>query len=371
MNIVLQKLFSVLAATLMTVTCANTVNTAGSIKNDCSKEQVASQESITCDNGVCVSGDCVKCDEGTCADCENCEPNCKDAFGECASVKKEQNNQAADNSSAAAEKTSSKVDFVVTAENNSAANTKGQTSSNKNNTATSVSSCPQTAGNQSNYNPGRYVVYSGNGCAKDVNSILNSLFNRNCTDSQNCIGNRYCIGNQNCPDNSQNCQNNQNCTENQNCPGSENSTSSAGSQNSSQNNNSENNTTNDTAVLEAEKQVVVLVNQIRKSYGLSELKLNAKLCGVARVKSEDMLAKKYFAHNSPTYGTPFEMMKSFGISYKTAGENIAMGYPTAQAVVDGWMNSEGHRANILNSSFKEIGVGYCANGNYWTQMFIG
>ena len=65
------------------------------------------------------------------------------------------------------------------------------------------------------------------------------------------------------------------------------------------------------------------------------------------------------------------MIKSFGISYKTAGENIAKGYKTPQAVVDGWMNSSGHRANILNASYTQIGVGYVANGNYWTQMFIG
>ena len=81
--------------------------------------------------------------------------------------------------------------------------------------------------------------------------------------------------------------------------------------------------------------------------------------------------KGYFSHTSPTYGSPFDMMKQFGITYRTAGENIAMGYPTAEAVVDGWMNSEGHRANILNASFTEIGVGYVADGNYYTQMFIG
>ena len=65
------------------------------------------------------------------------------------------------------------------------------------------------------------------------------------------------------------------------------------------------------------------------------------------------------------------MIKSFGITYRTAGENIAMGYATPQAVVNGWMNSPGHRANILNASFTRIGVGYVADGNHWTQMFIG
>ena len=79
----------------------------------------------------------------------------------------------------------------------------------------------------------------------------------------------------------------------------------------------------------------------------------------------------YFDHTSPTYGTPFQMMRAFGLTYRSAGENIAMGYRTPQAVVTGWMNSPGHRANILNSSYKRIGVGYVASGNYWTQMFIG
>ena len=64
------------------------------------------------------------------------------------------------------------------------------------------------------------------------------------------------------------------------------------------------------------------------------------------------------------------MMKNFGISYRSAGENIAKGYATPEAVVKGWMNSPGHRANRLNKSFTHIGVGYVENGNYWTQMFI-
>ena len=127
----------------------------------------------------------------------------------------------------------------------------------------------------------------------------------------------------------------------------------------------------DIKVSDYEKEVVELVNEIRKDYGLSALKLNTELSAVARTKSADMREKGYFSHTSPTYGSPFDMMKSFGIKYKTAGENIAMGYKTPKAVVDGWMNSKGHRENILNPSFSEIGVGYVENGNYWTQMFIG
>jgi len=89
-----------------------------------------------------------------------------------------------------------------------------------------------------------------------------------------------------------------------------------------------------------------------------------------KYKSQDMHDKNYFDHTSPTYGTPFTMMKNFGITYKSAGENIAKGQRSAQEVVTAWMNSEGHRANILNRSYTHIGVGYVQDGNYWTQMFI-
>lgn len=120
-----------------------------------------------------------------------------------------------------------------------------------------------------------------------------------------------------------------------------------------------------------ELEVVELVNDIRRQNGLGELKINWQLSRVARYKSEDMKKNNYFDHQSPTYGSPFDMMRSFGISYKTAGENIAKGQKSPKAVVDAWMNSKGHRANILSSSYKEIGVGHVSNGNIWTQMFIG
>ena len=124
-------------------------------------------------------------------------------------------------------------------------------------------------------------------------------------------------------------------------------------------------------VLQYESEVIRLVNEIRVQNGLKALTTNWELSRVARYKSEDMVKNRYFSHNSPTYGTPFQMMRSFGLSYQTAGENIAYGQRTPAAVVDAWMNSSGHRANILNSSYTQIGVGYCASGNYWTQMFIG
>ena len=119
-----------------------------------------------------------------------------------------------------------------------------------------------------------------------------------------------------------------------------------------------------------EQDVIKLVNVERANAGLSPLSYDWELGRVAQYKSQDMHDQKYFSHTSPVYGTPFTMMKNFGISYKSAGENIAQGQTTAKAVVNAWMNSEGHRANILNKNYTHIGVGYVKDGNYWTQMFI-
>jgi len=116
-------------------------------------------------------------------------------------------------------------------------------------------------------------------------------------------------------------------------------------------------------------QVVELVNQERAKAGLPALKNNAALANVAWAKAKDMKDNNYFSHTSPTYGSPFDMMKKFGISYRYAGENIAMGQRTPAEVMRDWMNSSGHRANILNQNFTSIGVGYY-NGA-WVQMFIG
>lgn len=127
----------------------------------------------------------------------------------------------------------------------------------------------------------------------------------------------------------------------------------------------------DSGVGTYEEQVVNLVNVIRKQNGLGALTLSEELCKVARYKSQDMHDRNYFSHTSPTYGSPFDMMKRFGISFRTAGENIAMGYRTPEDVVEGWMNSSGHRANILNAAYTQIGVGFVEDGYYWTQMFIG
>lgn len=127
----------------------------------------------------------------------------------------------------------------------------------------------------------------------------------------------------------------------------------------------------DSSVLEYENEVIRLVNEIRVQNGLKPLATNWELSRVARYKSQDMVDNRYFSHTSPVYGSPFQMIRNFGLSFRYAGENIAYGQRTPQAVVNAWMNSSGHRANILNASYTQIGVGYVANGHYWTQMFIG
>ena len=127
------------------------------------------------------------------------------------------------------------------------------------------------------------------------------------------------------------------------------------------------------AYRDLQKRVIAIVNEERAANGLSALKENAELDKIATLKSEDMAKLNYFSHTSPTYGSPFEMLSQFGITYTAAGENIAMGQPTPENVMDAWMHSEGHRANILNSSYTEIGVGIAknANGQYiWTQTFL-
>jgi uncharacterized YkwD family protein len=118
-----------------------------------------------------------------------------------------------------------------------------------------------------------------------------------------------------------------------------------------------------------ESQVVDLVNEERGKAGLKFLNMRDDLNKVAETKSQDMVNKGYFSHQSPTYGSPFDMLKQFGISYRTAGENIAQGQRTPGEVVGAWMKSPGHRQNILNPQFDSIGVGEV--NKTWTQVFTG
>jgi len=123
---------------------------------------------------------------------------------------------------------------------------------------------------------------------------------------------------------------------------------------------------------EFQKKVIEIVNKERVKAGLISLAENADSDKIATLKSEDMVKLNYFSHTSPTYGSPFEMLTHFNIKYSAAGENIAYGQSTPDEVMTAWMNSPGHRANILNSNFTQIGVGIAlkANGQLvWTQTF--
>ena len=122
-----------------------------------------------------------------------------------------------------------------------------------------------------------------------------------------------------------------------------------------------------------EKEVLALVNKVRAENGLSALTWAEDVANVARAHSRDMINRGFFSHTNPDGLSPFDRLKNSGISYRTAAENIAYGQKTAEAVMNSWMNSSGHRANILNKNVKEIGVGAVKSQNgtvYWTQMFV-
>ena len=122
-----------------------------------------------------------------------------------------------------------------------------------------------------------------------------------------------------------------------------------------------------------EKEVFDLINKQRTNNGLKALVVDEELQRVARIKAQDMVDNNYFSHNSPTYGTPFQMLNSFKISYKTAGENIA-GNSTNSGAVNSWMNSSGHKANILNSNYNYTGIGVVNSSKYgriFVQLFVG
>lgn len=138
-------------------------------------------------------------------------------------------------------------------------------------------------------------------------------------------------------------------------------------------NGSGNTTTSTSGLTTDELEVFNLINEQRTKNGLSALKIDSEVQNVARIKAQDMVNNNYFSHTSPTYGSPFDMLNSFKVSYKTAGENIA-GNSSNSAAVTAWMNSSGHKANILNSSFNYTGVGVVNGSKYgkiYVQMFIG
>lgn len=120
-----------------------------------------------------------------------------------------------------------------------------------------------------------------------------------------------------------------------------------------------------------EDEVIRLVNVERAKYGLSALQKEQGAVSVAHVRAKEIVQS--FSHTRPDGSSCFTAAKELGVSYSAAGENIAYGYADPQQVVNGWMNSEGHRKNILSSSFSKIGVGCYSSGKvlYWSQFFIG
>ena len=146
-------------------------------------------------------------------------------------------------------------------------------------------------------------------------------------------------------------------------------TSSKTNTSNSTSNNSSNSSFN---MSENEKIIFDLINKARNKAGIAKLSSDASLFKVARLKSEDMVKKSYFSHTSPTYGSPFNMMQNYGISYKVAGENIA-GNPSLENAVKAWLNSATHKQNILSNSYNYVGIGVYKSDTYGyiiTAMFI-
>ncbi|MGW1002724.1 CAP domain-containing protein [Streptomyces sp. NPDC002520] len=115
--------------------------------------------------------------------------------------------------------------------------------------------------------------------------------------------------------------------------------------------------------------IVQLVNDERGKVGCSALKVNATLTKAAQAHSDDMATHRNMSHTGSDGSSPGDRITSAGYSWSAYGENVAYGYSTPEQVMAGWMSSSGHRANILNCSFKEIGVGLAQPGSYWTQDF--
>ncbi len=159
---------------------------------------------------------------------------------------------------------------------------------------------------------------------------------------------------------------------NKNYMGSYNNTSNSNPKNNATNTNNKNNT-NTTVNISEEQTMLNFINKERTAQGLQPLSYDAALAKVARDKAKDMIDNNYFSHQSPTYGSPFDQMKSNGISYRYAGENLA-GAPDVNTAHTNLMNSDGHRKNILNPNYTKVGIGVLSGGPYgkmYVQEFNG
>lgn len=207
--------------------------------------------------------------------------------------------------------------------------------------------------NTNNTNSSNISNIINNSCSN--RNLVNSSSNLNCNNAYltklfQCFGNKGNVNLNSCNNTSNNTNNNTNT-------GSSNNT---------------NNTANVTGNATAEQQMLTLINNARAESGLKALTLDASLTKLARLKSQDMITNNYFDHNSPTYGTPSQMLSKYGISYSMSGENIAINRNVAGAHT-ALMNSSGHRANIMHNSYTHIGLGIVSNSNgslYITQIFI-
>ncbi|GAB6181534.1 hypothetical protein JCM14036_28530 [Desulfotomaculum defluvii] len=125
--------------------------------------------------------------------------------------------------------------------------------------------------------------------------------------------------------------------------------------------------------VEDEQAMLNLINKERVAAGLKPLAYDAKLTELARMKAQDMITNNYFSHTSPTYGSPFDMMKKYGVVYHYAGENLAGAADVNTAHVN-LMNSPGHKANILKAEYTKVGIGVVKGGKYskiFVQLFNG
>lgn len=121
---------------------------------------------------------------------------------------------------------------------------------------------------------------------------------------------------------------------------------------------------------QAELDQFILLNKYRQDNGVANLQYSSDLSMVARLKAEDIATNNYQGHKSPTYGYTDEMLDQFGISWSFVGENLAYGYTSATSVTEGWKSSPFHNANMLESEFTTVGIGYVEGANIWVQIFI-
>jgi uncharacterized protein YkwD len=119
-------------------------------------------------------------------------------------------------------------------------------------------------------------------------------------------------------------------------------------------------------------EVIALTNAERAAAGLRPLGVDERLTAAAQAHSADMVTRGFYSHTSPDGSQPWDRARAAGATHRGIGENIACGQRSPAEVVEGWMNSPGHRANILKPDFTQIGIGYAGGGqagSYWTQLF--